>query len=447
MSISEKSIIPPEPPKPGIPIKKSTLALLLLVLLLATFAGSLVISSGSTQTQQQPTAEKPAVGVGADTGTAAAIEEEQKKEKDKAELAARQSSAGSGKGAASGQSGSASPIPAGLKRDNQDSALYEKAFAGAAGPGGKPVNGSPAADEARNRAIEMEALSRGSKVMSFDDGGDSPAKSGGSNAVTKGFDLSSMLPAAAVLGQAPQKVPSESMPSGVEAAVAALRGGNAASTKGADQSRAWLKEYASEQKRNEVITSYPTASKFTLHQGKVIPAVLARKVNSDLPGEISAFTTMDVYDSLGHGYLLIPKGSALVGRYDSGLKLGQERLMFAFQRIILPNGQSFDLPAANGSDLAGAAGMTGDVNNHFFKMFASSFLVAWGAQQVTPTTTTASGTTQVSPAGQVLVDVSKTILERNRSIPPTITIDQGIRINVEVAKDMEFTGPYLRSKN
>ena len=48
----------------------------------------------------------------------------------------------------------------------------------------------------------------------------------------------------------------------------------------------------------------------------------------------------------------------------------------------------------------------------------------------------------MTAADQVLSDVSKTILQRNRVIPPTITVDQGTRINVEVAQDMVFPEQY-----
>ena len=111
----------------------------------------------------------------------------------------------------------------------------------------------------------------------------------------------------------------------------------------------------------------------------------------------------------------------------------------------MPNGFSFDLPAAQGSDLTGASGVTGDVNNHFWKMFSTSFCTAWLSDRVSPvniTVGTGGTNTTGSTAGLVLLDVSKTILDRNRSIPPTITVDQGTRINVEVKKDMEFSGPY-----
>ena len=126
--------------------------------------------------------------------------------------------------------------------------------------------------------------------------------------------------------------------------------------------------------------------------------------------------------------------------------------MFAFSRIVLPNGVSVDLPGNPGADLGGAAGIAGDVNNHFFKQFANSFLVAFLAdkaekgQQSPSVLGTGSSGGAVTAAGQVLVDVSKSILDRNKTIPPTITVDKGTRIIVEVTRDMEFPGPY-RSRN
>lgn len=207
----------------------------------------------------------------------------------------------------------------------------------------------------------------------------------------------------------------------------------------------WLQDYAQEtnERGGRLIRGYRAPNGLVLRQGKVIPAVLGRQINSDLPGRITAYVSSNVYDS--EGQLLIPMGSSLVGQYDSGVKVGQSRLMFAFERLILPNGYSFDLPAAPGTDLSGAAGMSGDVDNHFFKMFGTSLLIAILAEKGTkqPSNVTQVGTSgPVTAAGQVLSDVGKTILERNRMIPPTITVDQGTRINVEVVSDMVFPESY-----
>lgn len=187
-----------------------------------------------------------------------------------------------------------------------------------------------------------------------------------------------------------------------------------------------------------------SAPKFTLSEGKVIPAALGRDLNSDLPGEVVAYSTVDVYDSLIGTVPLIPKGSVLVGRYGSGLRLGQERLLFTFHRIILPDGRAQELPHATGMDASGASGVSGDVDNHFLKMFASSFLVAWMAKSVedpepsATSTSTASGNGARSAAGQVMVDVSRVVLDRYKNIAPTIVVPAGTRINVQVMKDMSL---------
>lgn len=224
---------------------------------------------------------------------------------------------------------------------------------------------------------------------------------------------------------------------------------NMAAQANAGTDRSWLKEFASASGGNKPIRPYVISNPYTLTQGKVIPAVLGRDLNTDLPGEITGCTTIDVYDSLTSDHLLIPRGSCFSGQYSSSIKQGQKRVMFAFSRIVMPNGTSFDLPGFTGADLGGAAGIDGNVNNHFFKMFTSSFLIAviadrFESRNTAPTTSIGGTGGAQSAAGQVLVDTSKTVLDRHRVIPPTITVEKGTRINVEVTRDMEFSGPYRR---
>lgn len=211
------------------------------------------------------------------------------------------------------------------------------------------------------------------------------------------------------------------------------------------QSRAWLRELA-ETPPSDSTKAKVVKGRYVLAQGMVIPAILTRSLNSDLPGEVTARTAVDVYDSFKGFHLLIPKGSTLYGKYSSGVAVGQERLMFAFKRITLPNRVAFDLPAANGMDLSGAAGIEGDVNNHYFKQFGTSLLFALlsvGAErnEPAPSGLGSSGGARTA-AGQALVDVSRSVLDRNRAIAPTITIPAGTRINVQVSTDMEFPAPY-----
>src|SRR3546814_7616221 len=58
-------------------------------------------------------------------------------------------------------------------------------------------------------------------------------------------------------------------------------------------------------------------SPYQLMAGTVIPAALLTAVNSDLPGQVIATVTEQVYDSVTGRHLLIPQGSRLIGQYDS----------------------------------------------------------------------------------------------------------------------------------
>lgn len=98
--------------------------------------------------------------------------------------------------------------------------------------------------------------------------------------------------------------------------------------------------------------------------GSIIAAALITGLESDLPGQITAQVTQNVYDSPTGHILLIPQGARLVGEYDSQVTFGQERVLLAWTRLILPNGKSIALERQPGADAAGYAGLEDGVNNH-----------------------------------------------------------------------------------
>lgn len=308
-----------------------------------------------------------------------------------------------------------------------------------------PLPDSIAPSAEKNQEVEIDAAGRTSKSLAHDF-----SSSGSGNALGAPSSLEQQLRG---LLPSPVTASSGAIPTNpadlVKSVIEAQQRGQAGSQ---PTDEGWLKGYSASLKANNApLKPYPITNPYTLVQGKVIPAVLGRNINTDLPGQITACTTIDVYDSITSDYLLIPKGSCLSGQYSSGIRAGQERVMFAFSRIVMPNGTSFDLPGNPGSDLGGAAGIEGEVNNHFFQMFSSSLLIALLANRIegdnsgsTTNIGTSSGTK--SAAGQVLVDTSKQVLDRYRLIPPTIEVERGTRINVEVTQDMGFPGPYQAGK-
>ncbi len=203
----------------------------------------------------------------------------------------------------------------------------------------------------------------------------------------------------------------------------------------------FLSEMANRESANEVLRPIPARGAYTLMQGSVIEAALVTEIRSDLPGEIKAQTTVDVYDSTAT-HLVIPKRSILVGKYNNEVKIGQEKVMAAFSRIIFPSGASMDLGAMKAAEADGASGIGDDVDNHFLKMFGTNFLIAGIAQlfQNESSSTTVNnsyGTTNITnTAGEILADTVKTTNERNRSIQPTVTAYKGRRFIIMVNKDM-----------
>ena len=84
-------------------------------------------------------------------------------------------------------------------------------------------------------------------------------------------------------------------------------------------------------------------SPYEIKAGWEIPAVLEQALNSDLPGELKALVTSNVYDTATGRYVLIPQGSRLIGRYDSRVAYGQDGVQVAWSRLVFPDASSVDL--------------------------------------------------------------------------------------------------------
>lgn len=201
------------------------------------------------------------------------------------------------------------------------------------------------------------------------------------------------------------------------------------------------------------LDSQPEAprSPFELRAGFVVPATLISGINSELPGQIMAQVSQNVYDTPTGKHLLIPQGSRLVGMYSSDVAYGQSRVLIAWQRIVFPDGKAMDIGSMPGGDSAGYAGFKDKVNNHYFRVFASAFLMSGvtagiamsqddGSNSVNGRPTASSAMSEA--LGQQLGQVTAQMIAKNLNIAPTLEIRPGYRFNVIVTKDMTFSKPY-----
>ena len=190
-------------------------------------------------------------------------------------------------------------------------------------------------------------------------------------------------------------------------------------------------------------------SPYALRTGFVVPATLISGINSELPGQIMAQVSQNVYDTPTGRHLLIPLGSRLVGNYSSDVAYGQARVLVAWQRIVFPDGKAIDIGSMPGADGAGYAGFNDKVNNHYFRIFGSALLMSAVTAGISLSQKEDSrGNRQrasdaLSEAlGQQLGQVTGQMIAKNLSIAPTLEIRPGFRFNVIVTKDMTFSKPY-----
>jgi type IV secretion system protein VirB10 len=196
--------------------------------------------------------------------------------------------------------------------------------------------------------------------------------------------------------------------------------------------------------------------------GSVIPAVLVSGVNSDLPGPILGQVSENVFDSASGKSLLIPQGSRLIGAYRSASTWGQQRVEIGWQRLIFPNTASMDLPQMPGTDQAGYAGFTDEVNNHYAASFGTAAVLSLisAGQMVGQMAATGSGgvygpygyyqpdqwamagQTAGSAASSRLGSLGQQMLRQGMNRPATIEIRPGYQFEVMVTQDLVFPAPY-----
>lgn len=181
------------------------------------------------------------------------------------------------------------------------------------------------------------------------------------------------------------------------------------------------------------------ASPYVLQAGTVIPAALITSLRSDLPGQITAQVTENVYDTPTGGSLLIPQGAKLIGVYDSQVSFGQSRLLLVWTRLILPNGYSIVLERQSGADAAGQAGLEDGVDNHWGSLFKAALLstiLAVGTELGSDQNDSDIVRALRRGTGDTLNQAGQQIVRRNLNVQPTLTIRPGYPVRVIVTRDL-----------
>lgn len=177
--------------------------------------------------------------------------------------------------------------------------------------------------------------------------------------------------------------------------------------------------------------------------GSVIPSALVTAMNSDLPGPVFAMVTTDVRDSINGTKILIPKGSKLIGRYDSNVTYGVTRSFVLWQRVIFPDAKSYVLRGMSGSDPSGNVGLSANVDNHWDKVIGAAVLssiftgaVAYASPNEFSANTTNPNQVAQSQFARTVNEAATRVIQRELSVKPTLTVPVGYAFNVLVDKDL-----------
>jgi type IV secretion system protein VirB10 len=188
-------------------------------------------------------------------------------------------------------------------------------------------------------------------------------------------------------------------------------------------------------------------------EGTLIPGILETAIVSDLPGQVRAIVSQDVYSFDGRR-VLIPTGTRLIGGYQSEITRGQTRIFVVWSRMLRDDGVTVRLNSI-GADSLGRSGLTGRVDKKFRERFGAavllsivgagaSYLTGYGSQTASGDSDDAQRAEELAreTLAQTFSDMANQALGDSLRIPPTISVSQGERIFVFVRQDLDFSALY-----
>jgi type IV secretion system protein VirB10 len=185
------------------------------------------------------------------------------------------------------------------------------------------------------------------------------------------------------------------------------------------------------------------AQRLLLPKGAFIDCTLETAIDSSLPGMTTCILAADTFGVDGK-VVLLERGTKLIGETRGQVQQGTARVFVLWTEARTPAGVVVPLDSP-GADELGRSGLPGEVNRHFWERFGAALLISVvdGAAQ-TAATRNSGGTVIIDPSAST--GVMAEALKGTVNIAPTVTKKNGDRIQVLVARDVDFRSVYeLRS--
>jgi type IV secretion system protein VirB10 len=178
--------------------------------------------------------------------------------------------------------------------------------------------------------------------------------------------------------------------------------------------------------------------RYLLPKGAFIDCTLETAIDSSLPGMTTCITATDTF-SVDGTVVLLERGSKLVGETRGQVQQGSARVFVLWTEARTPTGVIVPLDSP-GTDELGRSGLAGQVERHFWDRFGAAILISVIDSAAQTVARPSGGTLIYSPTASQ--DVVTEVLKGTIDIPPTVTKSQGDRIQVLVARDLDFRSVY-----
>ncbi|WP_183193634.1 type IV secretion system protein VirB10 [Bartonella fuyuanensis] len=186
-------------------------------------------------------------------------------------------------------------------------------------------------------------------------------------------------------------------------------------------------------------------------QGTQIDCTLETKIITSQPGMTICHLTRDIYSTSGR-VVLLDRGSKVVGFYQSGIQQGQTRVFVQWLRIETPSGVIVNLDSP-GTGPLGEAGIGGWIDSHFWERFGGAIMVSvigdlgeWVKGKISKNNKENKEELKLqgiqSQTTQNATSVMTDVLQNSINIVPTLYKNQGERVNIFVARDLDFSDVY-----
>jgi len=182
-----------------------------------------------------------------------------------------------------------------------------------------------------------------------------------------------------------------------------------------------------------------------LPKGAFIDCTLETAIDSTLPGMTTCVTATDTFGADGT-VVLLPRGTKLVGETRGQVQQGSSRVFVLWTEARTPSGVVIPLDSP-GTDALGRSGLSGKMNRHFWQRFGAAVLISVinGAVQYAVQSQNQGGAVIYDPGATQ--EVMTEALKGTVNIPPTVTVANGSRIQVLVARDVDFRSVYALRAN